>query len=132
MAEMHGPVCLLHQKMAFYLLRFFDLQAGLAPQLESATMTSVFRTEDGGQTWAKVTEITGQHNEHVTDLILTSPNDALMVGEGEMGCGYVVQLMDGGRTQRLRADLPMDLYEQSDTLGVFGDGTGHQTVKNKH
>jgi hypothetical protein len=93
MAEMHGPVCLLHQKMAFYLLRFFDLQAGLAPQLESATMTSVFRTEDGGQTWAKVTEITGQHNEHVTDLILTSPNDALMVGEGEMGCGYVVQLM---------------------------------------
>jgi photosystem II stability/assembly factor-like uncharacterized protein len=82
----------------FYLLRFFDLQTGFALQLESLEVTAVFRTGDSGETWAKVTEIAGQHHENIVDLILTGPNDALMVGEGEMGRGYVVQLTEGGRT----------------------------------
>lgn len=115
----------------FYRISFFDQKTGVAIQFESEKTTAIYRTVDAGQTWTKVNTIDAQYGEHLVDLALTSPNDAFVVGEGEMGRGYVAQLSNGGRTLQVREDLPADFTQQSNALGVFGDGTGHLWIVGK-
>jgi photosystem II stability/assembly factor-like uncharacterized protein/sugar lactone lactonase YvrE len=121
----------LPSQHGFYRLHFFDRNTGIGIEFESEKTTAIYRTVDAGQTWTKVNNIEAQHGEHVVDLNLTSRNDGFFVGEGEMGRGYVTQMLNGGHTLRVRKDLPADFTQQSNTLGVFGDGTGHVWIVGK-
>ena len=99
--------------------------------MEWGKTLKVYRTEDGGQTLSRVHAIDLPHDESVVSLTMTSPNDAFLVGEGEMGKGFVIQLSEKGQTLRIRHDLPADLSEESNALDVFGDGTGHLWIVGK-
>jgi photosystem II stability/assembly factor-like uncharacterized protein/sugar lactone lactonase YvrE len=118
-------------KNSFYRLHFFDANTGIAIQFESEKTTAIYRTTDAGQTWAKINSMEAKYGEHIVDLTLTSPEDSFLVGEGTMGRGFVAQLSNGGRTLRVREDLPADFTQQSNALGVFGDGFGHLWIVGK-
>ncbi len=118
-------------KNSFYRLHFLNVNTGIAIQFESENMTAIYRTVDAGQTWAKVKSIESRYGEHILDLTHTSRGEAFLVGEGIGGRGYVAQLGKGGALFRVREDLPVDFTEQSNTLGVFGDGTGHLWIVGK-
>jgi photosystem II stability/assembly factor-like uncharacterized protein/sugar lactone lactonase YvrE len=117
-------------KRGFYHICFYDVTTGLAIQSPSDEEISIYRTVDGGQTWTKVNTVKKRYL-HVTGLKFIGADEALLVGEGSGGSGWVAQLSNRGRTLRVRDDLPVDFTDQSNTLGIFGDGAGHVWIVGK-
>jgi photosystem II stability/assembly factor-like uncharacterized protein len=115
----------------FYRIHFFDRNTGVALAVESDRETAIYFTEDAGRDWKRANEIEPPFGTHFVDLTLTSPSEGFLVGEGAGGRGYVVQILNVGRILKVRGDLPVDFGQQSNTLGVFGDGTGHLWIVGK-
>ncbi|HWQ03647.1 MAG TPA: YCF48-related protein [Candidatus Nitrosotenuis sp.] len=115
----------------FYHFRFWDQNNGMAVQFVSENEMAIHRTTDAGQTWVKASTVKAKYGEHIVDLLLTSAEEGFVVGEGEVGRGYVAQILNGGKTLRTREDLPADFAAQSNALTVFGDRTGHLWIGGK-
>jgi len=115
----------------FYRLYFYDAKTGIALQAESEKSVAIYRTVDAGRTWVRVNSIDLLHGEVLLGVYMTTPHDAVVVGESEMPGGFVAQLSDDGRTLRVCQRLPPDLSEEANPYGVFGDGMGHLWVVGK-
>jgi photosystem II stability/assembly factor-like uncharacterized protein/streptogramin lyase len=113
----------------FYRISFFDRQKGLAIQGVSQDEFCIYKTTNGGDSWEKVATVKHEWL-HAVDLSFNGPNSAFVLGEGSGGVGWVGEL---GRDRALkeRIDLPIDFNAQSNTLGTFGDGTGHLWIVGK-
>lgn len=118
-------------KNGFFRLYFFDRQTGIALQLQPKEVTAIYRTENAGESWIEVNTIEMKNHEQFVDLYLVNQREGFVVGEGEVGRGVVVQLLEEGRKSRRRDDLPVDFAGQSNALAVFGDGTGHIWIVGK-
>jgi len=122
---------LLPPTVGFYRLAFYDERTGIAAQMEWEKALKIYRSEDGGETWTLENVFDLPHDESVLSMTMTSREDAILVGEGELGRAFVIQLSDKGKTLRVRQDLPADLSAQSNALDVFGDGAGHLWIVGK-
>jgi photosystem II stability/assembly factor-like uncharacterized protein/sugar lactone lactonase YvrE len=116
----HFPIASEH---GFYRIHFFDRNTGVAIASESEQKSSIYRTADAGQTWTRVNEIRTSPGEVIVDPSLNSRAEGFLVGQGEYGGPLILQLLDGGRTVRVRTDVAH--LSGKAAFAVFGDGTGH-------
>ena len=114
----------------FYRITFFDANTGLGIQSVSDSEFAIHRTVDGGSTWEKVATVKEPYL-HAVAAEFISTDDAFVLAEGSGGSGWIGQLSSGGHTLRVRTDVPVDFATQSNTLGIFGDGTGHIWIVGK-
>ena len=113
----------------FYTISFFDKATGIGIKSVSDSEFVVYRTEDGGEHWDIVATVKEEYL-HAVAAGWASADDAFVIGEGSGGKGWVGQL-SSGKLLRVRSDLPVDFTGQSNTLGIFGDGTGHIWIVGK-
>jgi photosystem II stability/assembly factor-like uncharacterized protein len=113
----------------FYRISFFDKVTGIGIKRVSESEFVVYRTEDGGEHWDIVATVKEEYL-HAVAAGWASAADAFVIGEGSGGRGWVGQLSIG-KPLRVRTDLPADFTGQSNTLGIFGDGTGHIWIVGK-
>ena len=113
----------------FYRISFFDSTTGIALKSVSQSEFAVYRTADGGERWNIVATVK-QDYLHAVAAGWASADDAFVLGEGSGGRGWVGQL-SSGKPLHIRTDLPADFNTQSNTLGIFGDGTGHVWIVGK-
>jgi photosystem II stability/assembly factor-like uncharacterized protein len=113
----------------FYRISFFDRTTGIAIKGVSESEFAVYRTADGGEHWGIVATVKEEYL-HAVAAGWASADDAFVIGEGSGGRGWVGQL-PSGKPLRVRADLPVDFTTQSNTLGIFGDTTGHVWIVGK-
>ena len=114
----------------FCRICFHDVSSGVAIQSQSDDEFAIYRSVDGGQTWTKVNEVKKRYL-HITALKYISADQVLLTGEGSGGTGWVAELSNRGRILRVRDDLPVDFTTQSNTLGIFGDGSSHVWIVGK-
>ncbi len=110
-------------KRGYYQVHFLDQHAGIAIQMDLFHAITIYRTADAGQTWRKINEFLAPKGETIVGSNLNSRAEGFIVGEGEGGVALVHQLLNGGRTVRVRTDVAHLAGEGA--FGVFGDGTGH-------
>lgn len=110
-------------KRGYYNVQFLDRHVGIAIQFYLSHATTIYRTIDGGQTWEKVNEIRAPNGETVLRPNLNSRAEGFLVGNGAPTGPYVLQLLNGGRTVKVRTDVAH--LSDGNAYCVFGDGTGH-------
>lgn len=110
----------------FSHISFFDTQKGLAIQGVSQDEFRIYKTTDAGDSWKKVATIKDGGVHAVSLSFNGGPNSAFILGERSGGVGWIGEL-GRGKVLKERTDLPTQL----DTVGIFGDGTGHLWIVGK-
>jgi photosystem II stability/assembly factor-like uncharacterized protein/sugar lactone lactonase YvrE len=113
----------------FYRISFFDNTTGIAIKAVSDSEFAVYRTADGGEHWEIAARVKDKYL-HAVAAGWAGADDAFVIGEGYAGRGWVGQL-SGGKSLHVRTDLAADFTAQPNTLGIFGDGTGHVWIVGK-